>query len=54
MADQIDNPNSNLAVATVDDLTNQQFAKLMVQAQKAFGSRGQKRCGDTRQQEEVE
>jgi acyl-CoA reductase-like NAD-dependent aldehyde dehydrogenase len=42
MADQTVNPHANRLVATFDDLTNEQFAKLIVQAQKTFGSWSQR------------
>jgi hypothetical protein len=46
MADQTDNPYGHQRVATLDDLTNKQFAKLIVQAQKAFGSGNQTTFGE--------
>ena len=39
MAERTVNPYGNQVVATFDDLTNEQFAKLIVQAQTTFGSR---------------
>jgi hypothetical protein len=42
MPDQTDAASGNHGVATVDDLTNEQFVKLIVQAQKAFGRRSRK------------
>ena len=46
MVNQRDNPYGTQVVATVDDLTNEQFAKLIVQAQRAFGARSQKTFGE--------
>ena len=37
MADQTDNPHGAQVAGTVDGLTNEQFAKLIVQGQNAFG-----------------
>jgi hypothetical protein len=45
MPDQTDDPYGNQRVATVDDLTNEQFAKLIMQAQKVFGLRSQEGPG---------
>jgi acyl-CoA reductase-like NAD-dependent aldehyde dehydrogenase len=46
MARQTVNPYGNQVVASVDDLTNEQFANLIAQAQKTFGSSSQKTFGE--------
>jgi hypothetical protein len=46
MADQTVSPYGDQVVAHVDDLTNEQFAKFIVQAQRVFGSGSQQPFGE--------